>query len=463
MVTALTGTAGNDSLVGTAGNDLILGLGGNDRLIGAEGDDTLDGGAGTNQIDAGAGNDLILLNGTAVNGALRVPATGIDGGTGTDTLQFAGRMADFHIVQIAGGWLQVDDLVTGGRTLAVNVEHLQFTDAELWLVAPNSAPTIAGDVVGALVEGGTLVLDALATASDSDVGTVLSVTGLGPLPGGIGFDPVTQSFTVDGSAFDALAAGEVQTLRLDYGVTDGIATTAASAVITVTGVNDAAQVSGEFSGAVTEDGTLTASGQLTVVDVDHDQAGFVVETRVGVYGSLSMGAAGAWTYALDNAALAVQALTAGQVVTDRITVHSLDGTAAEIVVSVTGAADASLLLGSDMANRLTGTKMADVIFGLGGADRINGGAGDDVLSGGSGADVFIFTGRFGHDVITDFSTDTLREVIDLSHLAGAESFADLRANHMTELAGDTILSFGQNTITLTGVEMSSLTAGDFLF
>jgi len=34
---------------------------------------------------------------------------------------------------------------------------------------------------------------------------------------------------------------------------------------------------------------------------------------------------------------------------------------------------------------------------------------------------------------------------------------------MTEVAGDTVLSFGLNTITLQDVAMASLTANDFLF
>lgn len=466
MTNTIFGTAANDLLTGTATGDLILGYGGNDRLVGLAGDDTLDGGAGTNQIDAGDGNDTIILDGTAVNGTLRVPATGIDGGAGVDTIQFAGVSTDFHIVQIAGGWLQIDDLVNGGRTIAVNVEHLQFTDTDIWLVQPNTAPVVSGDVMLSVTEGsGVTTLDALANATDPDMATVLTVTGLSALPDGVTFDAVSNSFSVDASAgvFDALAAGEQMAVRIDYAVTDGTATTAAAAVVTVTGINDAAVFSGTASGSVTEDLALTTVGQLLVSDVDHGEAGFVAGTVAGSYGSLTLDAAGAWTYHLNNNALSVQGLGAGQVVQDVLTVHSLDGTATQISVGVTGTADASLIVGTDTSNRLIGTKAGEHIYGLGGNDRINGAAGDDTLSGGAGADVFVFTGRFGDDVITDFEIGVTREAIDLSQVSGLHGYADLRASHMTEVAGDTILTFAAHSITLLGVAMADLTVNDFLF
>ncbi|PYF07761.1 putative secreted protein (type I secretion substrate) [Rhodobacter viridis] len=464
MPTLIDGTAGNDLLTGTSGNDFIRGYAGNDRLVGLAGDDTLDGGAGTNQIDAGDGNDTILIDGSASNGVMRTPATGIDGGAGVDTIQFAGAISSFHIVQIAGGWLQVDDLVNGGRTLAVNVEHLQFTDTDLWLVPQDSAPVVSGDLAISVTEGAGLVtIDALANAHDPE-GAALAVTGLSALPEGVSFDPLSHSFTVDGNAgaFDALAAGEQLTLRIDYGVTDGTSVTATSGLITVTGTNDAAQVAGVLAGAVSEDSVLTASGQASVSDADHGQSAFVAETMAGLYGNLTIDADGLWSYALNNRGLAVQSLAQGQIVQDLLTVQSVDGTTSTITIAVSGAAD-RLIVGTEASDRLTGTKAAEQIFGLGGFDRINGGGGNDTLTGGAGGDTFVFSGHFGHDTITDFDPSAAREVINLSRVTGAHDFADLVAHHMTETGGSTLLAFGDQTITLEGVSMSSLTAADFLF
>lgn len=358
----MSGTPSNDTLTGTAGDDLILGQVGNDRLNGLAGDDTLDGGAGTNQIDAGEGNDTVVLDGTAFSTNVHIPATGIDGGAGTDTIRFSGVASAYHIVQIAGGSLQVTDLTTGERTIAVNVEHLVFTDSDLWLDPPlNVAPVVTGDVTG----------------------------------------------------------------------------------------------------AVFEDAVLVATGQLTVTDADAGQSGMVaVAGLAGTYGSLTVDAAGVWSYALGNNALAVQSLTDGQVVTDVLVLHTVDGTAVEVTLTVTGAADSDLILGTAAADNLAGTAGVDHIFGEAGRDRINGRGGDDVLSGGADGDRFVFNGAFGHDIITGFDTLQRGEVISL---AGVQGFRDLVAHHLTEVDGDAVISVGANTLTLQGVTADSLTAGDFLF
>lgn len=467
LTNLIDGTAGNDLLTGSAGNDLIIGHEGNDRLVGLAGDDTLDGGAGTNQIDAGDGNDTIVIDGTATNGAVRTPATGIDGGAAVDTIQFAGVSTDFQITQIVGGYLQITNVFTGERTLAVNVEYLQFTDTDLWLVPQNVAPVVSGDVAGSALEGSAaLTLDALANATDANPGDVLSVTALPVLPEGVTFDAASHSFVLDPTAavFDALAAGEHLDLRIDYGVTDGIATTAAAAVLTVIGTKGAAVEAGVAGGAAAEDGVLQTSGQLTVSDLDHGEASFApVSGIAGTYGHLSMDACGAWTYVLDNNSLVVQRLGALDLASDVLTVHTLDGTAAQITVTAQGAADASLIVGTNAANKLVGTKLAEHIFGQGGADRLNGQAGDDTLSGGAGADHFVVSGHSGHDEVTEFDTAQTGEVIDLAALDGVHGFADLVAHHLTDVAGSALLTYGVNTILLDGVAASSLTANDFLF
>ena len=103
-----------------------------------------------------------------------------------------------------------------------------------------------------------------------------------------------------------------------------------------------------------------------------------------------------------------------------------------------------MILGTKANNRLIGTKAGAHIYGLGGADWLSGGAGDDVLSGGARADVFVFAWRFGHDVITDLEVNVAREVIDLSQISGLHGYNKLRAHHMTEVDGSTVLTFGAN-------------------
>jgi len=42
-------------------------------------------------------------------------------------------------------------------------------------------------------------------------------------------------------------------------------------------------------------------------------------------------------------------------------------------------------------------------------------------------------------------------------------FADLSANHMAQVGGNTVITSGINTLTLAGITMANLMAGDFLF
>lgn len=84
----LFGDAGNDSLAGGGGQDQLKGGDGNDRLDGNDGNDVLDGGTGLDILRGGAGSDRILLDVQDLNTA--GTGTVIDGGGGTDTLEFRG-------------------------------------------------------------------------------------------------------------------------------------------------------------------------------------------------------------------------------------------------------------------------------------------------------------------------------------------------------------------------------------
>ena len=70
-------------------------------------------------------------------------------------------------------------------------------------------------------------------------------------------------------------------------------------------VNDPATFGGDSSGVVTEDhdgqlaGTVTATGTLTVSDIDSAEA-FQASTIGGQHGTLVINTAGEWTYTLDS-------------------------------------------------------------------------------------------------------------------------------------------------------------------
>ena len=108
----------------------------------------------------------------------------------------------------------------------------------------------------------------------------------------------------------------------------------------VPAANTPATIGGDAAGTVQEDVTLSVTKNLTISDPDPGQAAFTPSNQVGTYGSLSINAAGQWTYTLNNAAPNVQALNTTDTKHDLFVVSSVDGTTKSIDVSVKGLNDA---------------------------------------------------------------------------------------------------------------------------
>jgi len=119
------------------------------------------------------------------------------------------------------------------------------------------------------------------------------------------------------------------------------------------------------------------------------------------------------------------------------------------------------IFGGSGADNLSGGEGFDILFGGSGNDVLDGGLGRDLLSGGEGADIFIFKDDYGRDSARDFSqADGDRVWLSVE---GIETLADVQA-----VAADTsvgvVLNFdADNTLTLRDLEVSDLSADDFLF
>ena len=188
-----------------------------------------------------------------------------------------------------------------------------------------------------------------------------------------------------------------------------------------------------------------------------------------------MNASGVWNYTLSNNNVAVNALDDGDFLSDSFTIHTADGTAQVIHISIVGANDGdptdndSLATGTSVVfsgnfvfgtpgndgpivggtsgqtiysgagndniigstsgdtiyagsgnDIVFGNQGSDTIFGGSGNDTINGenapdmisgGKGDDLLTGGNGGDTFVFNLKDGHDTITDLRPQTLSRSI----------------------------------------------------
>jgi hypothetical protein len=89
-------------------------------------------------------------------------------------------------------------------------------------------------------------------------------------------------------------------------------------------------------------------------------------------------------------------------------------------------------------------------------------SGDDTLTASSGNDRLVFANKIGTDVVHNF--DTAHDQIDLIGFAGVSSFADVQAHLANDAAGNAKITLGDGqSITLSGLDAGSLTAGDFVF
>ncbi|MEZ9443093.1 VCBS domain-containing protein [Vibrio sp. 10N.222.54.F12] len=116
--------------------------------------------------------------------------------------------------------------------------------------------------------------------------------------------------------------------------------------MTIGGNDDNAVITGVDAGTLTEDLTTQVQGQLSVTDSDLGEDHFQASQVASNFGTLSITKDGAWTYNLDNNNPVVQGLGQGSTATDIVTVHSADGTAHQVTVTINGTNDHAVITSS---------------------------------------------------------------------------------------------------------------------
>jgi VCBS repeat-containing protein len=232
----------------------------------------------------------------------------------------------------------------------------------------NDAAVISGAKTGSVIEPSSAVPDKLTTTGmlfDSDVdnapNTFTAVDSPTASHAGYGTFTMTESgvwtYTLNeaSSAVQALNVGDSLADTFTVTTADG---TAQVVTITINGANDAAVISGATTGCAIEAGGVanakpgapTATGTLAATDIDNPHDLFTAVTSptasTGGYGTFTMTAAGVWTYTLDNANGAVQALNVCDSLTDTFTVTAADGTAQVVTITINGTNDAAIVSGT---------------------------------------------------------------------------------------------------------------------
>jgi VCBS repeat-containing protein len=236
----------------------------------------------------------------------------------------------------------------------------------------NDAPVItnaAAALAGAATAGENLVASGQLSAADVDHGATQAWSLVGDATNDYGSMSVDANgkwtFVMDGSAAAtrALAANEPHAVSFVVRVADEHGASVDQTVtIMLAGANDApvaASVAAALAGAVAEDGSLSASGQLAVTDVDHGATASwsVAGNPDGGYGRIAVDAAGQWHYQLDATSPAVQSLAAGESHDEVFAIRAIDdhGAAVDqfVTISVTGSNDAPVITNAAQAASAT--------------------------------------------------------------------------------------------------------------
>ena len=240
------------------------------------------------------------------------------------------------------------------ETFTVESDDGTQHDIEITITGINNTAVITGEASGSVLEGsGGVTLTDTGVLSVSDVDqnqSEFDVDSVTPPVGALGSLTIDASGSWQYSVLDAdvqyLGEGETKTEIFTVSSVDG---TEHEITIIIEGVNGAAVISGDASGAVLEDDQLTTlsdAGALSITDEDQGEAVFVpssVVTPDDALGSLTINALGEWVYQVENAD--VQYLGDGETKVETFTVESDDGTQHDIEITITGVNDSAVISG----------------------------------------------------------------------------------------------------------------------
>jgi VCBS repeat-containing protein len=270
--------------------------------------------------------------------------------------------------------LKEGDSVTQTYTARVTDDFGAYVDQTITVTihGTNDVPVISNaeaELAGSVTEAGneddgtpvagTATVSGTLTATDVDTSATQtwSIQGTPSTTyGSIAINSATGvwTYTLDNTktATQALKEGDSVTQTYTARVTDDFGAYVDQTItVTINGTNDVPVISNaeaELAGSVTEAGnnddgtpvagTSTATGTLTATDVDTDatQTWSIQGTPSTTYGSIAIDATtGVWTYTLDNALAATQALKEGDSVTQTYTARVTDDFGAYVDQTIT--------------------------------------------------------------------------------------------------------------------------------
>ncbi|SDD68517.1 Ca2+-binding protein, RTX toxin-related [Paracoccus isoporae] len=454
----IVGHSGNDQLFGDTGNDTLYGSHGHDRLFGGTGNDTLYGGSGNDNLDggdgkdvlhgesgndrliagsnddrifAGAGNDLILQH-------LLWEKDVIDGGTGTDTIDYSqmndpsGYMAKKYGIQayLDRGFINKAPYYDGIPDRVSNVENVTGTKIADYIRGNQVNNVLRGLAGDDTLDGGS-GHDTLTGDAGND--RLYGSAGNDSLDGGDGKDVIEggdgHDRLIGGSNDDRISAGSgndliLQHLLWEKDVIDGGAGTD---TIDYSQMNDPSGYMAHKYGiqAHLERGIIYKAPYYDGMPDRVSNVENVTGTKINDH--LGGNNANNVLRGLDGndrlVGLGGNDLLHGDGGNDNLD----GGTGNDRLYGgagndrLVGLGGNDLLHGDAGNDNLDGGAGNDTLYGGAGNDRLQGGGGNDLLYGGSGSDVFVFT-TSGRDTGTASIQDFQRG-LDKIAMSGAK-YAD---------------------------------------
>ncbi|MCK1372850.1 MULTISPECIES: VCBS domain-containing protein [unclassified Bradyrhizobium] len=408
-------TSGGFIVIGGDSDDILKAGSGDDTLTGGLGNDTLTGGAGADMMTGGGGIDTFIVNSTQSLGTV--------GGSGD--------------VSTISGYDIITDFVTTGANDILNLPVTNVTANTAGTDGADSTLTISGQTVKShAITSGIITFDdanafgsALTLTSTANVAAVVQYLHNNDIATGTGA-AVAFVANIGGTAhsyvFEQVGTGQnaANDILVDLvGVTltnitqahlapAGIAGEAINLGLTNPADHVGAvsvSITGVPSGWTLSEGTDNGDGTWTVQT--NDVSTLSITASVGYAGAVSLHMSQTWS----------------------------DGSGGTGLAMVT--------------NNVEAYAPGSPIFAL---------SGDDNLTGSSGHDMFVFSQPIGHDVI--YSFDAASDQIDLIGYANFTGFGDIQAHMANDAAGNAVITLADGqSITLNGVDASSLTASDFVF
>ncbi|MCI5046662.1 MAG: calcium-binding protein [Aquisalinus sp.] len=458
----LHGGAGDDELSGGDGNDYLLGEDGDDRLLGDRGNDILDGGLGEDYLDGGVGNDQLFGGESADTLLGGMGNDKLYGDIGNDSLfgdegrdELRGEAGDDEL----NGGFGNDKLFGGaGSDILLGREgndRLEGQENDDQLYGGLGKDTLLGGLGNDFLNGdegndrlfGDLGEDALYGAAGNDYlngedgdDVLFGGADKDRLIGGNGNDQLDGEDgddRLEGNDGDDVLSGGAGNDRLDGGLGDD----------SLNGGDGDDHLHGRDGNDMIagDDGADRLYGHE---GNDHLDGGAGDDRLYGGDGTDHlMGGSGAdLLFGHDGSDI----LSGGDD-DDKLNGGLGDDT-------LTGDLGHDVLIGHHGNDVLSGGAGDDQLKGGGGNDILEGGAGNDLLLGGSGDDVYLFTDDWGQDVIKGFGSGN--NVIDLSGVAGISAIGDLL---IEQVGRDTVISFGDNSITLERMKVTRIDEDSFDF